>query len=192
MAVGHSPLPRPQARPDALDPATFATLVARARTGNKAAFARLMQAHHTLVFRRVVAILRHEHDARDVTQEVWLAVWRELPHFRSDTAFTTLLFPIAIRRTFNPLRKRQRWFNRALSFTPSAGDGHTETAFEPIAPLAAAALFTILLIRGPAPAGFEPTIARADYVQAAEADSTLIYADQARGWYIVWTTTPDA
>lgn len=60
------------------------------------------------------------------------------------------------------------------------------------APLAAAALFTILLTRGPAPTGPAPAVARADYVQAADAASTLVYVDQASGWLIVWATTPDA
>lgn len=119
--------------PAALDPATVAPLVARARTGDEAAFGELMQAHHALVFRRVVAILRHEHDAHDVTQEVWLTVWRELPKFRGDAAFTTWLFPIATRRALDHLRKRQRWFNRFLPFTRANTDS-TETTFEPIDP----------------------------------------------------------
>jgi RNA polymerase sigma-70 factor (ECF subfamily) len=93
-----------------------------------------MQAHHALVFRRVVAILCHEHDAHDVTQEVWLTVWRELPKFRGYAAFTTWLCPIATRRALDHLRKRQRWFNRFLPFTRSADDGQTETTFEPIDP----------------------------------------------------------
>lgn len=77
-----------------------------------------MRQHYEKTFRLVFAIVRHEADARDVCQEVWLTIWRELPRFRGDAKFSTWLHPIATRRALDHLRKRRRWFDRFLPFNP--------------------------------------------------------------------------
>ena len=124
---------RPVASPAPSDEPT-ATLVARAQAGDETAFGELMQAHYAVVFRRVQAIVRNEHDARDVCQDVWLTIWRELATFRGDAQFTTWLFPIATRRALDHLRKRRRWFDRFLPFTRSDPSSGREVTFEPIDP----------------------------------------------------------
>jgi RNA polymerase sigma-70 factor (ECF subfamily) len=102
----------------------------RAQAGDEAAFGELMQAYYERTFRLVYSIVRHEHDARDVCQEVWLAVWRELPKFRGDAQFSTWLHPIATRQALDHLRKRRRWFSRFLPF--ASGDDAVEAAPEPV------------------------------------------------------------
>jgi RNA polymerase sigma-70 factor (ECF subfamily) len=117
-------------------PADSAALLARAQQGDEEAFGALMRAHYEPVFRVVHAILRNEHDARDVAQEVWLTVWRELPKFRGEAKFSTWVHPIAVRKSLDLLRKRRRWFDRFLPFntavdddasTPSVAEPATET-----------------------------------------------------------------
>jgi len=95
-----------------VDPA----VLRRAQAGDEASFGVVMRTHHDQTFWLVWAILRHEQDARDVCQEVWLAVWRELPNFRGDAKFSTWLHAIATRRALDHLRKRRRWFDRFLPF----------------------------------------------------------------------------
>ncbi len=91
-------------------------LIALAQTGNEEAFGRLMRDHYEPVFRLVASILRDEHAARDVCQEVWLTVWKNLATFRGEAKFSTWLHPIATRRAIDHLRSRKRWFNRFLPF----------------------------------------------------------------------------
>ena len=110
-----------------VDPA----LLSRARSGDEAAFGVIMRASYERIFRLVYAIVRNEHDARDVCQEVWLTVWRELPNFRGDAKFSTWLHPIATRRSLDHLRKRRRWFDRFLPI--AVGDDSIESAPEPVA-----------------------------------------------------------
>jgi RNA polymerase sigma-70 factor (ECF subfamily) len=117
-----SELPPPS--PDA-DPA----LLRRAQAGDEEAFGRLMRANYEAVFRLVHAIVRNEHDARDVSQEVWLTVWKQIGGFRGDAKFTTWLHPIAVRRSIDHLRKRRRWYDRFLPF--ASGDDTVESAPEP-------------------------------------------------------------
>lgn len=116
-------LPPPSAEPDP-------DLLRRAQTGDEAAFGALMRVYYERTFRLVYAIVRHEADARDICQEVWLTVWKQLPGFRGGAKFSTWLHPIATRRALDHLRKRRRWFDRFLPF--STGDDTVESAPEPV------------------------------------------------------------
>ena len=95
-------------------------LVRQAQTGSEDAFGVLMRSHYEPVFRLVQSMLRDEHGARDVCQEVWLTVWKNLGSFRGDAKFSTWLHPIATRRAIDHLRSRKRWFSR---FIPFLSDG---------------------------------------------------------------------
>jgi RNA polymerase sigma-70 factor (ECF subfamily) len=97
-------------------PEPDADLLRRAQAGDEEAFGVLMRSHYERIFRLVYAIVRHEADARDICQEIWVKVWRELPKFRGEARFTTWLHPIATRRALDHLRKRRRWFDRFLPF----------------------------------------------------------------------------
>lgn len=113
--------PQPEPDPD---------LLRRAQAGDEAAFGAIMRSHYERTFRLVYAIVRHEADAQDVCQEIWLTIWRELSKFRGEAKFTTWLHPIATRRALDHLRKRRRWFDRFLPFDP--GDDSIETVPEPV------------------------------------------------------------
>jgi RNA polymerase sigma-70 factor (ECF subfamily) len=97
-------------------------LLQRARDGNEDAFGTLMRAHYEPVFRLVNSMLRDEHSARDVCQEVWLTVWKNIGSFRGDAKFSTWLHPIATRRAIDHLRSRKRWFNRFIPFVQEGDD----------------------------------------------------------------------
>jgi len=112
--------PHPEPDPD---------LLRRAQAGDEAAFGAIMRSHYERTFRLVYSIVRHEADARDVCQEIWLTVWRELPKFRGEAKFGTWLHPIATRRSLDHLRKRRRWFDRFLPF--DTGDATVASAPEP-------------------------------------------------------------
>lgn len=104
----------------------------RAQAGDQDAFGILVQSHYDRVFRTVLGVIRDEHDARDVCQEVWISVWNKLATFQGDAQFTTWLHPIAVRRAVDHLRRRQKWFHR---FLPFAGEDteHLSAAPEPAA-----------------------------------------------------------
>ena len=102
-----------------------------ARRGDEDAFGELMQTHYEAVFRTVLAIVRNEHDARDLCQEIWVKAWQQIGKFRGESKFTTWLHPIAVRRAVDHLRKRQRWFDRFLPFARPDDNPDAPPAFEP-------------------------------------------------------------
>lgn len=106
----------------ALTPENERELVRQAQAGDEEAFGTLMRNHYEPVFRLVQAMLRDEHGARDVCQEVWLTVWKNVGTFRGDAKFSTWLHPIATRRAIDHLRRRQRWFSRFLPFASEVAD----------------------------------------------------------------------
>ena len=88
-----------------------------------------MRGHYERTFRLVCAITHNETDTRDICQDVWLTVWKQLGTFRGDARFTTWLHTIATRRALDHLRKRRRWFDRFLPF--DTGDSSTASDPEP-------------------------------------------------------------
>lgn len=84
-----------------------ATLVRElVRTGDEDLFAELVSRHKERVFRLAASILGpgHEAEAEDLTQEVFLLVYRKLASFRQECAFSTWLY----RMTRNAAIDRRR------------------------------------------------------------------------------------
>ncbi len=106
-------------------------LVRRAQAGSEEAFGQLMRTAYEPTFRLVQSIIRDEHAARDVCQEVWLTVWRNLARFRGDSKFSTWVHPIAVRRSIDHLRSRQRWYRRFIPLTGNSDEREGPRAPEP-------------------------------------------------------------
>lgn len=111
-----------EASPIELDPDLFR----RAKEGDEDAFGEVVKAHYEYVFRLVCSVIRDEDAARDVCQEVWITVWKNLSKFRGDSKFTTWLHPIAVRRAIDHLRKRRKWYDRFLPFLAEDGGETSE------------------------------------------------------------------
>lgn len=113
-------MPEPEASTE-LDPA----ILRRAQAGDEAAFGRVMTTYYEQVFRLVHGVVRNEHDARDVCQEVWVTIWKNLGSFRGDAKFTTWLHPIATRKAIDHLRKHRRWYDRFLPISDDREESGT-------------------------------------------------------------------
>jgi RNA polymerase sigma-70 factor (ECF subfamily) len=92
-------------------------LVQRCRQGDLVAFGELFNTCQARVYRLAVAILRDEHDAEDVVQDVFLYVFGHINDYRGEAAFTTWLTAITVNRCRDRLRRRkvQRKLREALS-----------------------------------------------------------------------------
>ena len=82
-------------------------LIRAAQRGDSGAFEQLVRSYDQSVLRMAMNLLRSEEDARDVYQEVFLRVYRNLPKFRFDCAFSTWLYRIVANLCLDQIRKRK-------------------------------------------------------------------------------------
>jgi RNA polymerase sigma-70 factor (ECF subfamily) len=84
-----------------------AALIRAAQEGSEAAFEQLVNAYDQGVLRLALNLLRSSEDARDVYQEAFLRVYRNLHSFRFDCSFQTWLYRIVTNLCLDCLRKRK-------------------------------------------------------------------------------------
>lgn len=82
-------------------------LIAAAAQGDMRAFRTLYDLHLSYVTRCVARLLGQAPDLEDVVQEAFIAIYRALPSFRGDCAFTTWLYRVARNVAIDHLRKRR-------------------------------------------------------------------------------------
>lgn len=90
------------------EPARDEDLVRRFLSGDRAAFAALVERHERRVYNLALRMTGREEDARDATQDAFLTVLRKLSSFRGEAAFTTWLHRVTVNACYDLLRKRQR------------------------------------------------------------------------------------
>jgi RNA polymerase sigma-70 factor (ECF subfamily) len=84
-----------------------ADLVARARSGEAAAFEGLVRRHQSSVYRTLAGVTGRAEDAEDCTQAVFVKVFRRLDDFSGAARFSTWLTRIAINEGLEALRRRR-------------------------------------------------------------------------------------
>lgn len=82
-------------------------VIRAAQHGDAEAFERLVRTYDQQVLRMALNLLRSAEDARDVYQEAFLRVYRNLPKFRFDCSFSTWLYRIVANLCLDQIRKRK-------------------------------------------------------------------------------------
>ena len=107
----------------------LATLVDRAKAGDRAATDRLVAQLRPRVFRYVLARVLDPHLADDVTQEVTVTMLTALPrHEDRGSPFTAWVFGIAANKVSESRRTASRRHESVANQVP---DGHADARFEP-------------------------------------------------------------
>jgi RNA polymerase sigma-70 factor, ECF subfamily len=82
-------------------------LIRAAQRGDAVAFEQLVRAYDQNVLRMALNLLRSQEDARDIYQEAFLRVYRNLPKFRFDCSFSTWLYRIVANLCLDQIRRRK-------------------------------------------------------------------------------------
>ena len=84
-----------------------AELIRSAQQGDRAAFEELVRQYDQPVLRLALHLTGSEHEARDIYQEAFLKVYRNLGSFRFECSFYTWVYRIVTNLCMDHLRRRQ-------------------------------------------------------------------------------------
>jgi RNA polymerase sigma factor (sigma-70 family) len=67
-----------------------------------------VDAHKTRVFNTAISFVQNTEDAEDISQEVFIEVYRSLPQFKEQSAISTWIYRITVNKSLDHLRKKNR------------------------------------------------------------------------------------
>ncbi|HEX5322159.1 MAG TPA: sigma-70 family RNA polymerase sigma factor [Capsulimonadaceae bacterium] len=94
--------------------------VARAKTGDEAAYRWLLARYRPHVLRLAVQMLRHEGEAEDAAQEAFIRAFGHIRSFRATARFSTWLYRITVRVCLDH-RRLARWDAESRSLDENIG-----------------------------------------------------------------------
>ena len=87
---------------------TDETLIEAIKAGNQNAFRKLVETYQGLVANTCYGLLQNASDAEDVSQEVFIQVYRSIHKFRGDSKFSTWMYRVALNTAISLYRKSTR------------------------------------------------------------------------------------
>jgi len=100
-----------------------AALIQRCASGDDTAFAELVADHQRMVVQLALNLLGDRDEALDLSQEVFLRVFRTIQRFRGQSSLKTWIYRIAI----NQARNRHRFWRRRHRADQVSLDAHVAT-----------------------------------------------------------------
>lgn len=86
--------------------ATDFDLTQAAARGDMGSFEEIYQRHHRRVYSICLRMLQNVYEAEDLTQDVFIQLYRKVGSFRGDSAFTTWLHRMTVNQVLMHFRKR--------------------------------------------------------------------------------------
>jgi RNA polymerase sigma-70 factor (ECF subfamily) len=83
-------------------------LIEKLKKGDSSAFNELVSVYRNRVINTCYRFLLVEEDAEDVSQEVFIEVYKSIKSFRSDSKLSTWILRIAVSKSLDEIKKRQR------------------------------------------------------------------------------------
>jgi RNA polymerase sigma-70 factor (ECF subfamily) len=99
-------------------------LVVQLQRGEEAAFKKLVDDYQVMVYNAALGIVQNEDDADDITQEVFIQVFRSVSSFKGDSKFSTWLYRIAIGKALDHEKKKKR--KKRFGFVQSLFGGNED------------------------------------------------------------------
>ncbi|MBD0384275.1 RNA polymerase sigma factor [Paenibacillus sedimenti] len=91
-----------------MDNLTDEQLIDRIRQGHSEAYRVLVERHKGYIYTIVYRMVAHKETAEDLTQEVFVKLFRSLTYFRGDAKFTTWLYRLATNLVTDYRRSQKR------------------------------------------------------------------------------------
>lgn len=85
----------------------ISNLIKVARQGDLYAFEQIMRLYERRIFGYVIRHVNNREDAEDITQEVFIKLYKKFESYNEEQTFTTWLFTIATNTIYDFLRRRR-------------------------------------------------------------------------------------
>jgi RNA polymerase sigma factor (sigma-70 family) len=105
-------------------------LIQQLRAGDEQAFKSLVTNYQDLVYNTALGIVQNSEDAEDVTQEVFIQVYRSIDQFKGDARLSTWIYRITTTKALDHIRSRRR--KKRFAFITSLFGPNDELVHEPV------------------------------------------------------------
>lgn len=104
-------------------------LIVQLQQGDEAAFKKLVEEWQDMVYNTALGIVQNAEDADDITQEVFIQVYKSVSSFKGDSKFSTWLYRITVGKALDHEKKKKR--KKRFGFMQSlfGSDGVEEQAY---------------------------------------------------------------
>ena len=103
--------------------------VLQAQSGSREALDELFKSIQEPLFRYIVSLVRDQHLAEDILQEVFIRIYSKLRWLREPQAFRAWSYQIASREAFRYLNRERRWSDQVRDEAALANQPVAETEF---------------------------------------------------------------
>lgn len=100
-----------------------ASLIAELKAGSEEAFALLIAQYHQPLYSLIARSIHDPADASDITQEVFLKVFRSIRSFHGDASLRTWMYRIALHQASNQRRWWSRHKRQEVTIEPTETEG---------------------------------------------------------------------
>jgi len=105
-------------------------LVAKSKNGDKAAFEILVKRYSKYVYTTAFFMIRDNHEAEDISQEVFVKVYLAIGGFRGLSSFKTWLRKLTVNTCIDKIRLKAKTFNKKVSLDSMIEDGKEILLYE--------------------------------------------------------------
>ena len=109
-----------------------ASLIDRAKQGDKVAFRELYQLHHRRVYALCLRLAGQTDLAEEATQETFIRLWQKLPLFDGESQFSTWLHRLTVNQALTTIKKQKSFWARLLPTEQLSEACSTELHYEVI------------------------------------------------------------
>ena len=109
-------------------------LIRKAKNGDIHAFENLIENHRKRVYNIAFKMLHNQEDAYDITQEVFIRVFKSMKEFREEASFSTWIYRITKNACLDELRKRKNKATVSMDEDLETEDGTIKRQVEDCSP----------------------------------------------------------
>jgi RNA polymerase sigma-70 factor (ECF subfamily) len=101
-------------------------MLTRAQKGDMEAFEEIYKASSDFIYNVTYRVMNNAEDAEEVTQDVFIKIYKNLKNFRFQSSFKTWAYRIAINTAINGYKKKAKELNRRSSYNDGIESQYTQ------------------------------------------------------------------